>query len=342
MKIIDVRAVQPACPSPPDWRTSMGQILVAVDTDAGLTGHGVGGGGHAGIHVVRTALRDVLLGQDPTRIGELWDAMYDATLAFGRKGLAIMALSGADLALWDLRGKAERRPVAELLGGSVERPIPTYHTAWGAIDSRLLGQHRAFKLHVGEGPEDRIEEVARAVEEARATVGPDCPLMVDAWMKWDVGTTLAIARRLAPLQVAWIEEPLSPDDLAGYAVLRDRCPVPIAGGEHEFTAIGFAPLIEGRLHQLLQPDVCWCGGLTALIEIYRMAQAAGLRVCPHRGAEVWALHALAALDSDPLAESGRPWMTWVRGQPPIREGFIHLTGEPGFGAGIDESQLPVL
>src|SRR5262245_36818292 len=150
MKITDVRAVQPACPSPPDWRTSMGQILVAIDTDSGLTGHGVGGGGLAGIHVVRTVLRDVLLGRDPERISELWDVMYGATLAFGRKGLAIMALSGADLALWDLRGKSERRPVAELLGGSVGRPIPTYHTAWSQIDPALLSQYRAFKLHVGE------------------------------------------------------------------------------------------------------------------------------------------------------------------------------------------------
>ncbi len=321
----------------------MGQILVALDTDAGLTGHGVGGGGKAGVHVVRTVLRDTLLGRDPERIGELWEVMYAATLAFGRKGLAVMALSGADLALWDLRGKAERRPVAELLGGSVERPIPTYHTAWDEILPECVGQYRAFKLHIGEGlARDRVEAVAGAVERARAAVGRDCPLMIDAWMKWDVATTLQIAWRLAPLKVGWIEEPLSPDDLAGYADLRDQCPIPIAGGEHEFTSLGFAPLIAERLHQILQPDVCWCGGLTDLISIYRLARVAGLRVCPHRGAEVWGLHALAALDPDPLAESGRPWMTWVTGQPPIHDGFIRLTGEPGFGAGIDESCLQTL
>src|SRR3954469_14756065 len=99
MKITDVRDVQPVAPnSPPDWRTSMGQILVAIDTDRGITGYGVGGGGLAGLHVVRTMLRDVLLGQEPGPIGTLWQRMYDATLAFGRKGLAIMALSGVDLA----------------------------------------------------------------------------------------------------------------------------------------------------------------------------------------------------------------------------------------------------
>jgi L-rhamnonate dehydratase len=333
MKIRDVRAVQPAAPgSPPDWRTSLGQILVAVDTDAGLAGYGVGGGGAAGIHVVRTVLRDLLLGRETEPIDRLWQAMYDATLPFGRKGLAVMALSGVDLALWDLRGKAERRPVVELLGGSADRVIPVYHTAWDTIAPELTGQFRAFKLHVGA---DRVGAVVHAVEQARAVVGPDCPLMVDAWMKWDVPTTLAVAERVAGFHVGWIEEPLSPDDLAGYAELRDRCPVPIAGGEHEFTALGFAPLIEGRLHQVLQPDVCWCGGLTELVKIYRLARAAGLRVCPHRGAEVWALHALAALDPEPLAESGRPWLTWVRGQPPVRGGIIRLSGEPGFGSGIE-------
>src|SRR5438045_867626 len=145
MKISDVRAVQPiAAGSPPDWRTSLGQILIAIDTDAGLTGYGVGGGGRAGVHVVRTVLRDLLLGRDPEPIGALWRAMYDATLPFGRKGLAVMALSGVDLALWDLRGKAERRPVVELLGGRAGRPVPAYHTAWGEIPPELVGEYRAF------------------------------------------------------------------------------------------------------------------------------------------------------------------------------------------------------
>src|SRR5205823_8359562 len=133
---------------PPDWRTSFGQILVAVDTDAGLTGHGVGGGGPAGVYVVRTVLRDALLGRDPERIDELWRLMYQATLPFGRKGLAIMALSGVDLALWDLRGKRAQRPIAELLGRCARQPIPVYATVWGEISPEIASQYRAFKLHV--------------------------------------------------------------------------------------------------------------------------------------------------------------------------------------------------
>jgi L-alanine-DL-glutamate epimerase-like enolase superfamily enzyme len=140
----------------------------------------------------------------------------------------------------------------------------------------------------------------------------------------------------------WIEEPLSPDDLAGYAELTSRCPVPIAGGEHEFTAAAFAELIARRLHAVVQPDVCWCGGMTELVKIYRTAKEQGVRVCPHRGAELWGLHALAALDPRPLAESGRPWLTWVGGQPASRDGYIDVPETPGFGVVIDEERLDVV
>jgi len=109
MKITDVRALQPVGEnSPQDWRTSLGQILVAVDTDCGITGYGVGGGGLAGIHVVKTVLRDLLIGRKPEEITQLWNEMYQTTLAFGRKGIAIMAISGVDLALWDLRGEIRK------------------------------------------------------------------------------------------------------------------------------------------------------------------------------------------------------------------------------------------
>ena len=114
--------------------------------------------------------------------------------------------------------------------------------------------------------------------------------------------------------------------------------MPIAGGEHEFTHFGFEPLIDERLHQVLQPDVCWCGGMTSLVRIYEMAAAARLRVVPHRGAEVWALHAIAALDAQPLAEQGRPWMSWVHGQPEPIEGEIAVPTEPGFGVELAATQ----
>ena len=314
----------------------MGQILVTVETDAGLAGYGVGGGGAAGIHVVRTVLRDLLMGRSPENVEALWREMYRATLPFGRKGLAVMAFSGVDLALWDLRGKAQSKPVAELLGGRVGEPIPTYITLHAGLEKCLEKGFRAFKADLAFGnPNPSLEAVVEHVFGVREKIGPECDLMFDAFMKWDVETALRGAEAMAPARLEWFEEPLPPDDLDGYAALAERSPIPIAGGEHEYAPVGFAEIVKRRLHQVIQPDICWCGGMTTLVEVYRMAKEAGLRVCPHRGAEVWGLHAIAALDPSPLAESGRHWMTWVKGQPPIENGFIRLTDAPGFGAGIE-------
>ncbi|RMG40608.1 MAG: mandelate racemase/muconate lactonizing enzyme family protein [Planctomycetota bacterium] len=351
MQITDVRAVQPHCEgSPPDWRTSLGQILVAVDTDCGVTGYGVGGGGAAGIHVVRSVLRDLLLGTElePARgLGDLdvlWERMYSATLPFGQKGLAIMALSGVDLALWDLWGKALRRPVFGLLGSPRTLRVPAYATVWDDVRPARDAGFQAVKLHLAgvRGPQDRAR-IAASVAGARKLLGPQCALMLDAWMQWDVETTLAVADDVAATNIEWIEEPLPADDHAGYRALRDRSPVAIAGGEHEFTDRGFSPLIQQRLHTVLQPDITWCGGMTALRRIYRMAHDAQLRVCPHRGAEIWSLHALVTLDLQPLAEQGRPWMQWIPGQPAIIDGYVEVPEDVhGFGVRIDESRLKTI
>jgi L-rhamnonate dehydratase len=337
MIIADVRACQPRCDSPPDWRTSMGQILVAVKTEAGLVGYGVGGGGAAGVHIVRTVLRDALLGKDNERVERHWQTMYDATLAFGRKGVAIMALSAVDLALWDLRGKCASQSVAQLLGGPKQDRIPTYATVWDEIPEELIGKHSAYKIHLGKKSQKDtdVQPLVDRVAKARSQVGPDVGLMVDAWMKWDVPFTLRFAEAAAQYKLDWIEEPLSPDDHAGYAELVKSCPIPIAGGEHEFTAAAFIELMEKKLHHIVQPDACWCGGMTQLAAIYRAANQMGVRVCPHRGAELWGLHAIFALDPQPLAEAGRPWMTWVGGQPAIEKGKIERPGGRGFGVKID-------
>lgn len=340
MKITNVRAIQPPTPdAPPDWRTVMGQILVAVDTDAGLTGYGVGGGGISSTHLINNLLRDLLIGRDPANVEQLWEQMYRTTLPFGRKGLAIMAISGVDLALWDLRGKAANVPVARLLAEHPHESVPCYASLGTEPAVAVQRGFGAVKLHLrgSTAPRDQ-EEMIRKVETARQTIGPSVRLMTDAFMGWDVPTTRRLAEQFIKFGVEWIEEPLLPDDLAGYAELSSDCPLPVAGGEHEFTAAGFVELATRRLHTILQPDVTWCGGMTQLVKIYQIAAEAGLRVCQHRGAEIWGLHAVAALEADdPLAEEGRSWMHWVGGQPPIVNGTIHVPTAPGFGAIIDES-----
>lgn len=336
MKIVRVQAVQPDTPSsPPDWRTQLGQILVCVETEDGLCGYGVGGGGLAGIHIVETVLRDFLIGKDATDVEALWDQMFRRTLPYGQKGVVIMALSGVDLALWDLRGKRAEKPLVELLGGQAGTTLPMYKTGWSpeeVADGKLEG-YKALKLHMGRMP---VEEAADQVALVRKTLGDDMILMADAFMGWDFETALALSKRIADYNLMWLEEPIRCDDLEGYARLRDESPVPIAGGEHEYTSVAFELLMRDRLHVIFQPDVCWCGGLTELIRIYELGKKYGLRVCPHRGSEVWSLHAIAALDPDPMAESGRPWMGFVKGQPEVINGTITVGGAPGFGVHFDD------
>jgi L-rhamnonate dehydratase len=281
-----------------------------------------------------------LIGQDPSLVEQLWQRLYRATLPYGQKGLALMAISGVDLALWDLRGKRAGKPLVEILGGQAGQPIPCYKTGWSPeeVATGHAQGFRAVKLQVG--TLDAAGAIAQ-VRRVRQILGPEGRVMTDAFMSWDIETALQAAAGFAEHNVGWLEEPLPIDDMAGYERLQRESRIPIAGGEHEYTAAAFAMWMERKLHTVVQPDVCWCGGLTELVKIYQMARQFGVKVCPHRGAEVWALHAIAALDTDPLAESGRPWITWVEGQPAIHEGTIRLGTAPGFGVQFDEDLFAV-
>ena len=340
MKITGLKAWQPPTPgSPPDWRTQLGQIIVEIQTESGLTGIGIGGGGAASIHVIHTVLRDLLIGRDASPVEELHRAMDQHTLFYGRKGLVVMATSGVDLALWDLRGKAAGQPVARLLNPSVDLAanLPTYGTVFSEreIDAALAIGHDALKLHVESyGRQPDVKKLVDFVRSVREQLGPKKSLMVDAFCMWDIETTLRIADAIAPFNITFLEEPLPPDDLDGYAELVKRVSIPIAGGEHEYTTRGFKELIDRKLHAVLQPDINWCGGLTTVIDVYRLAKAAGIKVCLHRGCEPFALHALAALDAQPLAESPRTWFNCLRGAPQIERGMIRLSDAPGFGVSV--------
>jgi len=196
MKITSLRAWQPATPgSPPDWRTQLGQIVVEVQTDAGLTGIGVGGGGAASIHVIHTVMRDLLLGKDAAQVEELHRAMHQHTLFYGRKGLVVMATSGIDLALWDLRGKAAGLPVAKLLNPQVNlaTEIPTYGTVFSEkeIDAALAIGHDSLKVHTESyGRQPNVNKLVGFVQSVRDRLGPKKSLMLDAFCMWDIDTTV--------------------------------------------------------------------------------------------------------------------------------------------------------
>ena len=342
MIITQLKAVQPPTPgSPPDWRTQLGQIVVEAHTDEGLIGIGVGGGGVAGIHVIETVLSDLLVGRDPTDVEALHKEMCRHTAFYGQKGLVVMALSGVDLALWDLRGKVAGKPVAELLNPNVDlsKSIPTYSTVFDENDAAeaIRGGSLAIKLHVerfGDRPDPA--DIGNLVQRTRIALGEEAQIMIDAFARWDLDTSLRVADAIAPYDVNWLEEPIPPDDYAGYEKLVKNSPVPIAGGEHEYLISGFQRLIDNRLHAVLQPDINWCGGMTTLVQIYRAAQSEGLRVCPHRGSEPFALPAIASVDANPMAESPRKWFNCLIGSPEIRNGFVQPSDAHGFGVHCEQ------
>jgi L-rhamnonate dehydratase len=343
MRIERIEAVQPDTPgSPADWRTQLGQIVVRVVTDDGLEGIGVGSGGAAGIHVVESVLKDLLVGSELGHPAELHRQMCRHTAFYGRKGVVVMAISGVDLALWDLLGKQQGLPVARLLNPDVdlERALPTYATVWNedqAADQIERGV-AAVKLHVERfGSPPDVQGIQALVERTREALGVGKDIMMDAFGSWDVESTLAVARAIEPLGVEWIEEPVQPDDAVSYRALMQQSPVPIAGGEHEYLAEGFRWIVDQGLHAVLQPDINWCGGMTTMIEIYRLAAVAGIRVCPHRGSEPYAIHAIAALDPRPLAEAPRDWFGCLQGASPVANGSVTVPDRPGFGVTVDSN-----
>ena len=246
-----------------DWggRQGLGQVCVAVETADGLTGFGVCGGGEPGILIIEQVLRPLLLGAGAENVEELWEEMNSATLPYGRKGLAVMALSGIDIALWDLRARRKGVPVGVVLGGSEDalcKELPSYKTLAfpgrlplpiDATDAVAEG-YRGVKLAIGgldvRLETDKIVELVRGVREA---IGDDVELMADAAMGaqrtlgWgDREAVLALCKQLEPYNLAWLEEPLPCDDVESYAWLIARTCIPIAAGEHEFTAKGFQEL----------------------------------------------------------------------------------------------------
>ncbi len=346
MKITEVRAVYPNYRYVvPSWRTHFWQIVVRVETDVGAVGLGYGGGGVAGVEIVNRHFRELLLGRKINGLADIadtWDFLYEQSLPYGRKGLAIMALSGLDLALYDLLAKAENRPVFELLGGAKKPSMLAYATGPDSEAYRDLG-FRAHKFPHRWVDNGDYETAAAA--NARQLYGPDARIMVDCYMSWDAEVTVRMADILSEYNLYWYEDVLTPDDLAGQAALRAvATPTLIAGGEHEFTHFGFADIARADALGLWQPDITWCGGITAGRRIIDLARDAGIPVSPHRGAEVWGLHLIAASDWADFAEyhsdhirSPRD-VLWLD-EPEPEDGYISPSDRPGFGVTLNEEML---
>jgi L-alanine-DL-glutamate epimerase-like enolase superfamily enzyme len=338
-------------------------LLVKIHTDEGLIGVGeVTSQSYvckACFEAPRSAARrhgltSILLGEDPLDVERLWEKMYYETNRYGRRGAAIHAISGADIAWWDIKGQAEGKPVSELLGGSHRSTVKAYASVLfgdtpedtAALASEFVEMGlQAVKF--GWGPFGQNEETDLAhVQAARDVVGYDRELMVDAGHAWDVDTAKSRVKVLEPLGISWLEEPLSQDDRKGYADLCSDSPIPIAAGEGDVTHFDFEDLIDRGLH-VVQPDVAFCGGLTVCQRVSNMCQQHGRRVVPHcfsTGINLAAsLHWMASVPDGDLVEyclRPSPLMRkLVANLPPLVDGRVPVPTGPGLGIELDEAIL---
>jgi L-alanine-DL-glutamate epimerase-like enolase superfamily enzyme len=383
MKITEVRTrvVEwngPTVPPQPHFCTNAMDVLsLPADSMAGFRFHGwlvveiFTDAGHVGIgnaalaprltkQAIDLYLKPLLIGKDPFDSEFLWQHMYRQTMAFGRKGVGMVAISAVDIAIWDILGKAAKQPVFRLLGGRTKQRIPVYASRLYSQELKSLAAEaekykkegfRAMKLRFGWGPVDGAEGMQRnlaLVRTVRDTVGEDVDLMADVYMGW----TLDYARRMIPLlepfHLRWLEEPVIADDIHGYAALKAMNRIPIAGGEHEFTLYGFRELLEAKAVDYIQFDTNRVGGITQARKIAALAESHSVPVVPHAG-QMHNFHVVMASLNSPIAEYFPPvdveignelfWYVF-EGEPKAAGGFIDLRDDvPGLGLTIREAEL---
>ncbi len=378
MKIVDVRAhclrsplTQPFAFSQ-GWVASRGATIVEVTTDEGVTGWGEAlcqglQPPEIAAAAVRSALAPLALGADPLQPEVLWHRMYHQTRDYGMKGAVIGAISGVDVALWDILGKVRGEPVAKLLGGMFRDRVQAYATGFYRITGqgeaarlaaeaveKLAAGFRALKVKLGFDLDDDLA-VMRAIREA--TAGRECEAMIDTNHAYGVAEAIALGRGLEAQgwKLRWYEEPVTQEDLEGYGEVRRALATPIAGGENEYTLFGFRELFARRAVDVAQPDLCAAGGFTGCRHIAALAQAHGVQVNPH----VWAsavgqaasLQLLAALPvanhslfaREPLLEfdtSSHPFREHLT-DAPLRQqdGWVAIPQRPGIGVEVDRGVL---
>lgn len=338
-----------------------GWLVVEIFTDNGLVGIG-----NAALapqvtkQVIDLYLKPLLLGQNPWDIEMLWQHMCRKTMAFGRTGIGMVAISAVDIALWDILGKSAKQPVYRLLGGKTKSRIPVYASRLYATDLDELAAeatryknegYKAMKLRFGWGPVDGaagMQNNLGLVRTVRKAVGEDIDVMADAYMGWTLDYAKRMLPLLEPFHLRWLEEPVIPDDVQGYAELKSYGRIPIAGGEHEFTVYGFRDLLLARAVDYIQFDTNRVGGITQARKIAALAEAYSVPVIPHAG-QMHNYHVVMANLNSPMAEHfpmvdvevGNELFWYLfDGEPKAKGGFVDLSDDvPGLGITIDETKL---
>jgi L-rhamnonate dehydratase len=341
--------------------TFHGWLIVEIFTDDGHVGIG-----NAALappitkQVIDLYLKPLLIGADPWNIEFLWQHMYRRTMAFGRKGIGMAAISAVDIALWDLLGQSAKQPVFRLLGGRTKPRIPVYASRLYSIElSELAAEakrykkegYRAMKLRFGWGPTDGaagMQQNVDLVKTVRQAVGDGIDVMADAYMGWTLDYAKRMLRLLEPFNLRWLEEPVIPDDIHGYAELKSHSRIPIAGGEHEFTQYGFRDLLAARAVDYIQFDTNRVGGISQARKISALAESHSVPVIPHAG-QMHNYHVVMASLNSPLAEYfpivdvevGNELFWYIfEGEPKAKDGFVDLDDNlPGLGLTVNEKAL---
>jgi L-alanine-DL-glutamate epimerase-like enolase superfamily enzyme len=325
-------------------RTSIDTLLVRVETDAGIIGWGEAFGHrifHATKAAIDTLIAPLCLGRDATQIQTLNDDLQRGLHGIGRNGVVIYALSGIDIALWDIAGKAAGQPLYRLLGGGEVASLPAYASLlrYGVAkdvakytEQAMSRGYRLIKLHEITVPE---------VKAARDVAGAGIPIMVDTNCPWTVSQAIDMAYKLAPYDLTWLEEPVWPaDDLAGLAEVRARGGLPTAAGENYGTVWEFRRSCESRAIDYAQPSVTKVGGVTELRRVTAVAESFGVRVVPHSAyfgpGLLASMHCIAAMAKPSWVE--RYYCDFAENPlgdvlNPTKDG--HLVVPQGPGLGID-------
>jgi len=366
MKITDVETIYLRLPQVREQADS-GQdaLLVLVHTDAGITGigevdsspmavHGAIQGPFS--HAITSGLRQIVLGEDPFETEKIWHKMYQHNIYSGREGIAIHAMSGIDIALWDIKGKALNLPVWKLLGGGFHSKIRAYASnlfgdtpqETGERGRRLVG-HGFTAVKFGWGPLGRDEATDLAlVQEARKGVGTRTDLMIDAGLCYDTKTAMQRAKQFEEFHPFWFEEPLQPDNYEGYRRLSESTTIRIAAGEEESTRASYVQLMDKGKIDVVQVDLTRCGGFTEALKIASLAADRGLP-CVNHGFTTYiniasAVHFLNSIPNSFIMEYVVEEETKLRDEITFQdlaaiEGWVKIPQEPGLGVKLNPEAI---